>query len=192
MERYLGDRALAEGWTPVAGPPSGKRVLIVGAGPSGLSAAYHLARFGHAVEIRDGAAQAGGMMHFGIPAYRLPRDVLDAEVARIQTMGVTNTLDHRVESLEREWTEGAFDAVFVAVGAHLSKRVDIPATDAVRMVDALSYLRDVDRGTAPRLGRRVAIYGGGNTDCGRAPPGRGLRSSPSGGRGRAACTAGAW
>ena len=163
MERFLGDRALAEGWTPEVGAPSGKHVLIVGAGPSGLSAAYHLARLGHVVEIRDAGAQAGGMMHFGIPAYRLPRDVLDAEVERIRRMGVTIVLDHRVEDLEREWTEGAFDAVFVAVGAHLSKRVDIPATDAVRMLDALSYLRDVDRGTPPRLGRRVAIYGGGNT-----------------------------
>jgi NADPH-dependent glutamate synthase beta subunit-like oxidoreductase len=115
------------------------------------------------VEIRDAGAQAGGMMHFGIPAYRLPRDVLDAEVERIRRMGVTIALNHRVEDLEREWTEGAFDAVFVAVGAHLSKRVDIPATDAVRMLDALSYLRDVDRGSPPRLGRRVAIYGGGNT-----------------------------
>jgi NADPH-dependent glutamate synthase beta subunit-like oxidoreductase len=163
VERFLGDLALAEGWTPQAGSPSGKRLLIVGAGPSGLSAAYHLARLGHAVEIRDGAAQAGGMMHFGIPAYRLPRAVLDAEVERIRQMGVRITLNHRVEDLAQEWTEGGFDAVFVAVGAHLSKRVDIPATDAVRMVDALSYLRDVDRGAPPRLGRRVAIYGGGNT-----------------------------
>lgn len=163
VERFLGDRALAEGWLPEIGSPSGKRVLIVGAGPSGLSAAYHLARLGHVVEIRDAGAQAGGMMHFGIPAYRLPRDVLDAEVERIRRMGITIALNHRVEDLEREWADGAFDAVFVAVGAHLSKRVDIPATDAVRMLDALSYLRDVDRGAPPRLGRRVAIYGGGNT-----------------------------
>lgn len=163
VERFLGDRALAEGWLPDPGAPTGKRVLIVGAGPSGLSAAYHLARLGHAVEIRDAGAQPGGMMHFGIPAYRLPRDILDAEVERIRRLGITITLNHRVESLEREWTEGAFDAVFVAVGAHLSKRVDIPASDAVRMLDALSYLRDVDRGAPPQLGRRVAIYGGGNT-----------------------------
>jgi NADPH-dependent glutamate synthase beta subunit-like oxidoreductase len=78
-------------------------------------------------------------------------------------MGITITLDHRVENLEQEWSEGHFDAVFAAVGAHLSKRVDIPATDAVRMLDALSYLRDVDRGAPPKLGRRIAIYGGGNT-----------------------------
>ena len=163
VERFLGDLALAEGWTPEVGAPTGKRILIVGAGPSGLSAAYHLRRLGHAVEIRDAGPVAGGMMHFGIPAYRLPRDVLSAEVRRIEAMGVTLTLNHRVEDLEREWSDGSFDAVFVAVGAHLSKRMDIPATDAVRMVDALSYLRDVDRGAPPQLGRRVAIYGGGNT-----------------------------
>ncbi|HEY6224327.1 MAG TPA: NAD(P)-binding protein [Gemmatimonadales bacterium] len=163
VERFLGDRAIAAAWMPDAASPSGKRILIVGAGPSGLAAAYHLARLGHAVEIRDAGAQAGGMMHSGIPAYRLPRDVLDAEVERIRRLGVTITLNHRVENLAREWAEGGFDAVFLAVGAHLSKRVDIPATDAVRMVDALSYLRDADRGAPPRLGRRVAIYGGGNT-----------------------------
>src|ERR1051325_3458476 len=163
VERFLGDRAIAAAWPPAAATRSGKRILIVGAGPSGLAAAYHLARLGHAVEIRDAGAQAGGMMHSGIPAYRLPRDVLDAEVERIRRLGVTITLNHRVENLAREWAEGGFDAVFLAVGAHLSKRVDIPATDAVRMVDALSYLRDADRGAPPRLGRRVAIYGGGNT-----------------------------
>ena len=163
VERFLGDRARALGWTPEPGASTGKRILIVGAGPSGLSAAYHLRRFGHMVEIRDAGPVAGGMMHFGIPAYRLPRDVLAAEVDRIQRMGVTITLNHRVADLEREWSDGGFDAVFVAVGAHLSKRVDIPATDAVRMLDALTYLRDVDRGAPPKLGRRVAIYGGGNT-----------------------------
>lgn len=163
VERFLGDRALAEGWTPTPGAPSGKRVLIVGAGPSGLSAAYHLARLGHAVEVRDAEAEPGGMMRFGIPAYRLPREVLDGEIARIAAMGVTFTPNHRIDDLDREWAEGGFDAVFVAVGAHLSKRIDIPSRDAVRMVDALSLLRDVERGAPPLLGRRVAIYGGGNT-----------------------------
>ena len=163
VERFLGDHALTNGWTPEPGPVTGKRILIVGAGPSGLSAAYHLRRLGHAVEIRDAGPVAGGMMHCGIPAYRLPRDVLAGEVDRIERMGVTIRLNTRVADLEREWSAGGFDAVFVAVGAHLSKRVDIPATDAVRMIDALSYLREADRGAPPKLGRRVAIYGGGNT-----------------------------
>ena len=84
VERFLGDVALSEGLERRAGrPPSGKRVLVVGAGPSGLSAAWHLARLGHAVIIHDAGPMAGGMMHFGIPKYRLPREVLDAEIDRI-------------------------------------------------------------------------------------------------------------
>lgn len=164
VERYLGDRALAEGWTVPPGAPSpGKRVLIVGAGPSGLSAAYHLTRLGHRVVIQEAGPLAGGMLHFGIPAYRLPRDVLRAEIARIEGMGVQIVLDHKVTDLLAEREAGRFDAVFIAVGAHLSRRIDLPAREAGRMLDAVSLLRDVETGTPPRLGRRVVIYGGGNT-----------------------------
>ena len=99
---------------------------MVGAGPSGLSAAYHLARLGHEVEIRDAGAEPGGMTRYGIPSYRLPRDVLDGEVGRIASLGVRVTCGHKVEELADERREGGFDAVFVAVGAHLSKRVEHP------------------------------------------------------------------
>lgn len=164
VERFLGDQAIAEGWVPKCNPRlSGKKVLIVGAGPSGLSAAYHLARLGHAVEIRDAGPIAGGMMHFGIPAYRLPRDILRAEIQRIEDMGVTITLSHKVDNLIVEKEAGQFDAVFVAVGAHISKKVDIPAREAGRILDAVTFLRDVGQGEKPMLGRRVAVYGGGNT-----------------------------
>ena len=142
---------------------TGSRVLVVGSGPSGLSAAYHLARLGHDVEIRDAGAEPGGMMRYGIPAYRLPRDVLSRELDRIAALGVRLTSDHRVEDLTAERVEGRFDAVFVAVGAHLSKRIDIPARDTGRIVDALSFLRSVASGEKPVIGRRVAIFGGGNT-----------------------------
>ncbi len=164
VERFLGDLANEKGWLfdpPAA--PSGKRVLVIGSGPSGLSAAYHLARLGHEVEIRDAGAEPGGMMRYGIPAYRMPRDVLDAELERIVALGVKITSGHRVEDLAAERDEGGFDAVFVAVGAHLSKRVDIPAVDAGPMVDAVSFLRTVASGEQPVIGRRVAVYGGGNT-----------------------------
>ena len=164
VERFLGDLARDMGWGfERPAQSSGRRVLVVGSGPSGLSAAYHLARFGHHVEIRDAGAEPGGMMRYGIPAYRLPRDVLDAEVARIAELGVRIVANHRVEDLLAERAEGDFDAVFVAVGAHLSKRVDIPAMDAARVVDAVTFLRGVASGEQPVIGRRVAVYGGGNT-----------------------------
>jgi NADPH-dependent glutamate synthase beta subunit-like oxidoreductase len=164
VERFLGDLALERGWR--FDPPavrSGKRALVIGAGPSGLSAAYHLARLGHEIEIRDAGPEPGGMMRYGIPAYRMPRDVLAGEIERIAALGVRMTSDHRVEDLEAERREGRFDAVFVAVGAHLSKRVDIPARDAGPIVDAVSFLRSVASGDRPVIGRRVAVYGGGNT-----------------------------
>ena len=89
VERFLGDKALEQGWLPdIEAEPSGKKILIIGAGPSGLSAAWHLALLGHAVEIREAGPMAGGMMRFGIPAYRMPRKVLDAEVARIESNSV--------------------------------------------------------------------------------------------------------
>jgi NADPH-dependent glutamate synthase beta subunit-like oxidoreductase len=164
VERFLGDMAAREGWeSPTPAAPSGKRVLIVGAGPSGLSAAWHLARLGHAVEIREAGPLPGGMLHFGIPQYRLPREDLMKEVRRIEAMGVKITLNHRVENVLAEQEEGGFDAIFIAIGAHVSKHVDIPARDAVKVLDAVKLLHDVETGEAPLLGRRVLVYGGGNT-----------------------------
>ena len=164
VERFLGDLALREGWkVEMAAPPSGRSVLVVGGGPSGLSAAYHLARMGHTVEIHEAGPMAGGMMHFGIPAYRLPRHELEQEIKRIEAMGVSIRLNHKVEDVLAEKESGKFDAVFIAIGAHLSKRVDIPARDAGTILDAVSFLRKAASGEAPKLGRRVAIYGGGNT-----------------------------
>jgi NADPH-dependent glutamate synthase beta subunit-like oxidoreductase len=164
VERYLGDLAIANGWT-FEKPrfSSGRRVLIIGAGPSGLSAAYQLAKMGHEVEIRDSSDSPGGMMRYGIPEYRLPRNVLDAEVARLLDLGVRIVNNYTVKDLLADQAEGGFEAVFVAIGAHLSKRVDIPTRDASRIVDAVSFLRDVASGERPLIGRKVAIYGGGNT-----------------------------
>jgi formate dehydrogenase beta subunit len=164
VERFLGDLASAQNWSmPAAKAASGKRVLIVGAGPCGLSAAYHLARLGHVVEVHDAGPLPGGMLHFGIPAYRLPRADLMQEIGRIASMGVKFVPNHRVDDVLAEQVLGAFDAVFIAIGANLSKHVDIPARDAAKVLDAVTLLRDVETGTAPLLGRRVVVYGGGNT-----------------------------
>ena len=166
VERFLGDEALRRGWR--FEPPAqatGKRVLVVGAGPSGLAAAYHLRRLGHAVTVREAGPLAGGMMRFGIPRYRLPRDVLDAEVARIVAMGVELQLNSKVQRLEDTLDDPAagFDAAFLAVGAHIGKRAWIPAKDGARILDAVSVLRSMEGEAPPLLGRRVVVYGGGNT-----------------------------
>jgi 2-oxoacid:acceptor oxidoreductase delta subunit (pyruvate/2-ketoisovalerate family) len=176
VERFLGDEAIRRGWkvpvTPLAKTrqPTGKRVLVVGAGPSGLSAAYHLTRLGHSVTVRDAGGAPGGMMRYGIPKYRLPRDILDAEVNRILAMGVTLELNSPVTDLLAELgpdagghAEHGFDAAFVAVGAHIGRRAYIPAGDSARIMDAVSVLRGMEDASPPMLGRRVAVYGGGNT-----------------------------
>jgi NADPH-dependent glutamate synthase beta subunit-like oxidoreductase len=164
IERFIGDEGIARGWrVERAAEPSGKRVLVVGAGPCGLAAAYFLARLGHAVTIRDAGPMAGGMMRFGIPKYRLPRDVLDAEVERILDLGVELRLDSKVSDIAEAVAEGSFDAAFLAVGAQIGKRAYIPAGSAAHVIDAVSMLKSMEAGERPLLGRRVAVYGGGDT-----------------------------
>jgi formate dehydrogenase (NADP+) beta subunit len=163
VERFLGDLATSEGWSYSAGRASGKRVLIVGAGPCGVSAGYHLARMGHNVEVRDAGKEPGGMLHFGIPAYRMPRVDLASEIARIEAMGVAFVSNHAVSDLLAEKEAGSFDAVLVAVGAQLDQRIEIPSCDAARVLAALPLLRDIEDRRRPQLGRRVIVYGAGDT-----------------------------
>ncbi|HUJ85434.1 MAG TPA: NAD(P)-binding protein [Burkholderiales bacterium] len=163
IDRFLGDMASRAGWTVPAGAPTGRRVLVIGAGPAGLACAYHLRRLGHEVEIRDAMPEPGGMMHYGIPAYRLPRDGLLQEIERIAAMGVKITCNHRVADVAAEKAAGGFDAVFVGVGASVGNHVDVPSMDAGKMIDAIGLLENVEKGERPLLGRVVAVYGGGNT-----------------------------
>ncbi|KAA0269257.1 MAG: glutamate synthase, partial [Acidobacteria bacterium] len=146
VERFLGDVAIEHGWElPAAAADTGKRVLVVGAGPSGLAAAYFLRRHGHAVTIREAGPMSGGMMRFGIPR-----------------LGVELELDRKVTDVEAAMGEG-FDAAFLAVGAQIGKRAYVPAGTAAHVIDAVSMLRGLEAGDEPLLGRRVAVYGGGDT-----------------------------
>lgn len=164
VERFLGDEAIKRRWK-LAEPTAetGKSVLIVGAGPSGMSAAYHLRRLGHKVTVCEAGPLMGGMMRFGIPKYRLPRDVLDAEMQRVVDMGVEVRLNTKVDNIQETMQAGRFDAAFLAVGAHIGKRTNIPAGAVSKIVDAVSVLRSMEGEDKPMLGRRVIVYGGGNT-----------------------------
>jgi len=186
IERFLGDLAIRQGWNiSLDRTESGRRVLVVGSGPSGLSAAYHLRRLGHSVTVMEAGPVAGGMMRFGIPKYRLPREVLDAEVRRLTALGIEIQTDAKVNDVVETMGEGGYDACFVAIGAHLAKRVDIPAPDAGKILDALGLLRQIETGSGGRngeapeglhVGRRIVVYGGGNTAIDAARSARRLGS----------------
>ena len=179
VERFLGDLAIKQGWRlPDAEPDTGRRVLVVGAGPAGLSVAYHLRRMGHQVQIRDAAPAAGGMMRFGIPRYRLPREVLDAEIARIVALGVEIVLGRPVTDIGAAMAEGRFDAAFLAVGAGVGRRAYVPAGAAARVIDAVAFLHGMEDEEPPRIGRRVVVYGGGDTAVDAARTARRLGAEP--------------
>jgi NADPH-dependent glutamate synthase beta subunit-like oxidoreductase len=119
------------------------------------------------------------MMHYGIPKYRLPRDILDAEITRILDMSITLELNATVTDIQAELEEG-YDAAFVAAGAHIGRRAYIPAGDSARIMDAVSMLHGMEDGAPPMPGRRVAVYGGGNTAMDAAePPAASAHPKPS-------------
>ncbi len=164
VERFLGDAAVSRCWRlPEPAAASGFRILVVGSGPAGLSAAYHLARLGHEVVIHEAAPAAGGMLRYGIPAYRLPRVVLDAEIGAILDLGVGLELNRAVTDIAAAKVEGDFDAVYLAFGAQLSRRAYIPAADSARVLDALAFLASSEGAEPAAIGRRVVVYGGGDT-----------------------------
>ncbi len=163
VEQFVGDMALEKGWKlPKAKKSSGKKVLVVGAGPAGLSAAYHLAMLGHAVTVQESYAKAGGMMRYGIPRYRLPRNILDAEIKRILDLGVDLKLNTKVSNLAEIMDKKLYDAVFLSVGAQVAKRTDFVVKNSARVLDAVEVLHNMETNPV-QLGDRVVVYGGGNT-----------------------------
>lgn len=162
VERYIGDLAIEENWQPHwETKPTGKRVMVVGAGPGGLSAAYHLARQGHTVEVFDAAPVAGGLMRYGIPSYRLPHDILEMEIGRIKAMGVHIHLNHKITDLLAEKENGKFDAVYLSTGAQMIHPEDIRVDSQIPIMDAFHFLREFTNDHDTKIGRNTVIYGGG-------------------------------
>ncbi len=149
---------------PTELPQEGKRqVAVVGAGPTGLTAAHFLGRMGYQVTVFEALPVAGGMARVGIPAYRLPREVLNREIDEILKLGVDLRLDTPIRNIDRLFDEG-FAAVFLAIGAHEPYKLEIPGEDAAEGVfHGVAYLRAVALGEEMRLGERVVVVGGGNT-----------------------------
>jgi len=164
LERYVGDLALAAGWAfePVEVERE-ERIAVVGGGPSGLSAAFHLRRRGYAVTLFESAPELGGLMRYGIPSYRLARTVLDGEIARIVALGIDVRCGEALatsEDFERLKTE--FDAVYLAIGAGRQKH--LPRLDYSQpwVMAGADYLARANAGTPPQLGKRIVVIGGGS------------------------------
>jgi len=143
-------------------PDTGKRVAIIGAGPSGLSAAYYLVTLGHKVTVFEALDQAGGMMRVGIPAYRLPKEALDKEIDYLKEIGVEIKTGQRVDSVDQLLQDG-YDSVYLACGAHQGAKLGITGDDLPGMEDGISLLRKINEGKQVDIGNRVAVIGGGNT-----------------------------
>jgi formate dehydrogenase beta subunit len=162
VERFIGDQAIYNKW-PIQfiSYPTDKRVLVIGAGPSGLSAAYHLVRMGHTVEIYEAGYHPGGLLWTGVPDYRLPKEILDAEIDRIARLGVKIRLNHKVIDVLIEKKIGNYDAVYLAIGAQQIRKEVFQHDDSVYITDAFSFFHELESYISPYAYRRVVVYGGG-------------------------------
>ena len=165
VEHFIGEWALAHGLSfPPPEHETGKKVAIIGGGPAGLACAYQLRRKGHGCTIFDSNAQLGGMMRYGIPGYRTPRDVLDGEIKRIVDMGVEVRLNTKVgKDVSLADLRRDFDAVFVGLGAQSGSPLPIPGAEAPNVIDGINFLRAFNDGRLDKVGKRVVVVGGGDT-----------------------------
>ncbi|NJE00621.1 NAD(P)-binding protein [Thermococcus sp. JdF3] len=165
LKRFAADYDLEHGpWMPEIPPSTGKRIAVVGGGPAGLACAYYLRTMGHEVTIIEAMPELGGMMRYGIPPYRLPRDVLDKDIATVIGTGIevkTNTALGRDVTLEE--LRESYDAVFLGVGAWKSRKMGIPGEELEGVMHGIEFLRKVNTGEKVELGERVVVVGGGNT-----------------------------
>ena len=146
---------------PNGAPATGKRAAIVGSGPAGLTAAYYLAKLGHSATVLEALSEPGGMMRVGIPDYRLPKDILKAEIKEIESIGVDIKTNMKIDSVEWLFEQG-YNTIFLAVGAHQGIKMDIEGEDNPGVMECISFLRDVNLGKTVELGDKVAVIGGGN------------------------------
>ncbi len=169
VERMLGDRLLAAAPPAPAAPTRTERVAVVGSGPAGLACAYHLAAMGYPVDVLEREDRAGGMLRQGIPEYRLPRDVLDAQIRRIEASGVTIHTGVQVTEATLPEIRSRYSVIFFATGAYLGRLLGVEGEELPGVWQGLDFLRRVNAGLRPPLGERVAVIGGGNTamDCAR-------------------------
>lgn len=164
VEQYIGDTALANKYAFEAGKDTGKKVAIIGGGPGGMAAAYQLRRMGHAVTIFEAFENLGGMMRYGIPGYRMPRDVLDGEIQRIVDMGVTVKTNTRVgKDVAMADIEKEFDAVVFAIGAQAGRALPIDGADAMNCITGVAFLAAFNEGRLKHVSGKVVVIGGGDT-----------------------------